>query len=292
MPPAPDGRKRAGLLTAADWRAVQRIWDAVNSQFDDMAAAHKRQMGYAPRKVEAAPLSLSVDGGRVDLPGGYYPVAYDPQADGLTRQRQEKQDILDRTDALFPKPEARRGFAQARAARVARPVLLSTSVLHRHLDDVTRFIELSEIVRFADRVTQAPAFRNEYRRAFGHRAHDAIRPNLKGLVRDEAVASDPLMETAERARLPDLLRPWLEPEVGRHTADRRVFRGARSGRRARGTRPCAGGAASRGDHPRRAGGVALHAIPRGQHGSGSAPCRPIPRPRAPPGDHRHPGHNL
>lgn len=194
------GATHEGLLSAEDWRAIQGIWDAINSQFPDMAAAHKRQFGFEPAKVEAVPLSLNIGGQRLELPGGYYPIAYDPQADDLTRAREEKQDQADRSESMFPTPVAKRGFAQGRMENVRRPVLLSTTVFQRHLNDVTRFIELGEIVRLADRVTQSAAFRSQYSRAFGKDGFDAIRPNLKGLVRDENISLDPVMKLAERVR--------------------------------------------------------------------------------------------
>lgn len=194
------GARHDGLLSAEDWRAIQGIWDVINSQFPDMAAAHKRQFGFEPAKVEAVPLSLNIGGQRLELPGGYYPIAYDPQADDVTRMRDEKQDVADRTESLYPTPVAKRGFAQGRMENVRRPVLLSTTVFQRHLNDVTRFIELGEAVRFADRVTQNAAFRSQYSRVFGDESFDAIRPNLKGLVRDENISLDPVMKTAERIR--------------------------------------------------------------------------------------------
>lgn len=192
------GARHDGLLSAEDWRAIQGIWDVINSQFPDMAAAHKRQFGFEPAKVEAVPLSLNIGGQRLELPGGYYPIAYDPQADDVTRMRDEKQDVADRTESLYPTPVAKRGFAQGRMENVRRPVLLSTTVWQRHLNDVTRFIELGEAVRLADRVTQNAAFRSRYKRVFGDESFDAIRPNLKGLVRDENISLDPVMKTAER----------------------------------------------------------------------------------------------
>lgn len=75
-----------------------------------------------------------------------------------------------------------------------------------HLNDVTRFIELAETVRFADRVTRSAQWRDAYIRAFGRQDYDAIRPNLKGIVLEERPATDAISKSADWLR--ERLVPW------------------------------------------------------------------------------------
>ena len=183
---APRGN-RHGLLSAADWQAVQGIWDALATQWEDTQKVHERMFGFLPKGVEAAPFRVAdADGNVVSLRGGYYPVRYDPNVSQQVAKWGEKEDLLSRNESVFAVPAAKRGHTQARSERApGLPVRLNTGIIMEHINDVVRLIELGEITRRADRVTQGAAFRAEYIRAFGKEDYDAIRPNLRGLVRQE-----------------------------------------------------------------------------------------------------------
>jgi hypothetical protein len=58
-------------------------------------------------------------------------------------------------------------------------------------------------VRFVDRVTQTKEWKNEYIRVNGRESHDAIRQNLKGMVRPEPSPSNFVIKAA------DMLRPFI-----------------------------------------------------------------------------------
>ncbi|MDE7370449.1 MAG: hypothetical protein K2N07_01650 [Desulfovibrio sp.] len=178
---------RHGLLSAADWQAVQGIWDALATQWADTQKVHERMFGFLPKGVEAAPFRVADgEGNVVSLRGGYYPVRYDPNVSQQVAQWSEKEDLLSRNESVFAVPAAKRGHTQARTDRApGLPVRLNTGIIMEHINDVVRLIELGEITRRADKVTQGAMFRAEYTRAYGRQDYDAIRPNLRGLVRQE-----------------------------------------------------------------------------------------------------------
>lgn len=194
--------ERDGLLSEQDWLAVQGVWDVLGTQWPDTQAAHKRLYGFAPHGVEIEPLALRIGGKTVTLQGGYYPIKYDPRLDKATRERGNKEDILDRTEGLVGvPPAARKGFTMQRAEHTGKSLLLDVaSVLQKHLVDSARFIELGYDVRFADRVINSTSFAAEYQRVFGIHDYDRIRPNLKGLVVDDATPSGQLFRFAELLR--------------------------------------------------------------------------------------------
>lgn len=201
------GRGHEGLLSAKDWRDVQEIWDTLHTQWSDIRATHERLYGFKPRGVEAREITLSVGGKAVTLPGGYYPAVYDPQLSKEVAGRNEKQDALARGEAMYAVPAAKKGFTQGRAnSGAGKPLMLSTGVVMSHLNDVTRFIELAETVRFADRVTQSPQWAQAYTAAFGKAQYDAIRPNLKNIVLEDRPPMDAYSIAAEKARAH--LIPW------------------------------------------------------------------------------------
>ncbi|WP_297892123.1 hypothetical protein [uncultured Desulfovibrio sp.] len=201
------GKGHEGLLSAKDWRDIQEIWDTLHTQWSDIRATHERLYGFKPRGVEAREITLSIDGKAITLPGGYYPAVYDPQLSKEVAGRNEKQDALARGEAMYAVPAARKGFTQGRAnSGGGLPLMLSTGVVMSHLNDVTRFIELAETVRFADRVTQSPQWAQAYTAAFGKAQYDAIRPNLKNIVLEDRPPMDAFSIAAEKARAH--LIPW------------------------------------------------------------------------------------
>lgn len=201
------GKDNEGLLTAKDWQDVQEIWDTLHTQWTDIRATHERLYGFKPRGVEAREITLSIGGKAVTLSGGYYPAVYDPQISKEVAGRNEKQDALARGEAIYSIPAARKGFTKGRAnSGAGKPLMLSTGVVMSHLNDVTRFIELAETVRFADRVTQSSQWAQAYTAAFGKAQYDAIRPNLKNIVLEDRPPMDAFSIAAEKARAH--LIPW------------------------------------------------------------------------------------
>lgn len=178
---------RAGLLSLKDWQAVQGIWDALATQWEDTQATHERMFGFKPDAVAHQPITLTdLDGQTVHLAGGYYPVRYDPNISDRAANWSEHDDIMSRNESMFAVPAAKRGHTTARVKGLPElPLRLDTSIIMEHLNDAVRFIELAEIVRLGDSVTRHALFRSAYTDAFGRKDYDAIRPNLRGLVRTE-----------------------------------------------------------------------------------------------------------
>lgn len=183
---APVDNPRPGLLTAADWRAIQGIWDAVNSLWPDTVDTRRKLYGFAPKKVEGVPMTLRVGDEVVELPGGYFPAKYDQRLSETAAARQEREDILRSGQAGFTAPAARHGHTITRAAHAPGEALrLDLGQIMQHFEDATTFIALGPAVRHVDRVTRNPVWKAAYVRAFGEQEYNAIRENLKGMVNKE-----------------------------------------------------------------------------------------------------------
>lgn len=183
---APVDTPRPGLLTAADWRAIQGIWDAVNSLWPDTVDTRRKLYGFAPKKVEGVPMTLRVGDEVVELPGGYFPAKYDQRLSETAAARQEREDILRSGQAGFTAPAARHGHTMTRAAHAPGEALrLDLGQIMQHFEDATTFIALGPAVRHVDRVTRNPVWKAAYVRAFGEQEYNAIRENLKGMVNKE-----------------------------------------------------------------------------------------------------------
>lgn len=199
MPYQLDQSSENGLLTLADWQAIQGIWDSIALLWPDTKAVHEKMFGFAPQSVGASPLKVRTAEGATYLEGGYFPVAYDPRVSDRVGAWSEQEDLLARNEAMFTTPSAKRGHTKARTKKApGLPILLNLSPISRHIDEAARFIELAEAVRQADRITQNPNFAETFRRKFSKDDYDAIRPNLRGLLRNE--------------KLPDVIA-WLESKM-------------------------------------------------------------------------------
>ncbi|WP_418735811.1 hypothetical protein [Desulfovibrio sp.] len=192
--------RRDGILSVADWQAIQGVWDVLGSQWADTQAAHKKLYGFAPQGIEPGAFTVRVGDETVRLPGGYYPIKYDPRLDMKMRAQEGKEDVLDRSEGIFGIPAARRGFTMGRVTHTGRSLRLGAQALQKHLVDSARFIELGYDVRMADKVINNPTFAAEYQRVFGVQDYDRFRPNLKGMVVDESVPDSMMLEAAELAR--------------------------------------------------------------------------------------------
>lgn len=192
--------RREGILSAKDWKAVQGVWNVFDSQWGDTQKAHAKMYGFAPAGVEAAPFTVTIKGQKVKLTGGYYPIKYDRDIDPKAEIWSEKDELLERSEGIAPVPAARKGHTMARVSHTGRPLDLSVSFINRSLVDSARFIELGNIIRFADKVTQDGAFAAEYTRVYGKDDYRRIRPNLKGVVVDDGTPTGKLYSLAEKVR--------------------------------------------------------------------------------------------
>ncbi len=175
-----------GVLTGADWKAVQGIWDSIESLWPDTVQTHEQLFGFAPQKIDAEPMSLMRDGERVFIKGGYFPAKYDPKLSDTMAARQEVEDILRDPNLKHGAPSAKRSHTKARAEGAPGESLrLDLGQIMQHLEEATTFIALGPTVRHVDRVTRNPVWRSAYVRAFGEQEYNAIRENLKALVQKE-----------------------------------------------------------------------------------------------------------
>jgi hypothetical protein len=184
-------------LGDAEWGAIQEIWDIIEEQYPDLAETFQRLNKFRMAKVESRPITLP--NGTV-IRGGYYPAAYDPVLNKRAGQWTEKDDLLNRTEALYRTPATKSGMTKARVGGAGRPLNLSLHVLLTHLIDTARYTTHAEVVKDVDRVTQHADFEAEYKRVFGRQAYDMIRPALRWVARPQGEMGSVLDNWADRSR--------------------------------------------------------------------------------------------
>ena len=166
-------------LNEAEWRAVQEVWDTINELWPEIAALQKRLTGVEPPKVEARPVQTPYG----TLPGGYYPVIYDPSRDLTVEARAEA-----KADALFEntylRPETRHGFTKERAQAYARPLLFDLDASGAHIMAVIHDLTHREAIRDAYKLLTAPAVVNAIDERYGKEIRRQFVPWLQSIAHD------------------------------------------------------------------------------------------------------------
>lgn len=117
-------------LSKKDWQLVQNIWDAIDGLWPQIEAMEKRITGVAPPKIKTESVSTRFG----TFKGGYFPVVYDPERSALG-SRIEQFDVWGAQPGGFARANTGHGHTKERT-NVARPILLETSVIAKHLNDV------------------------------------------------------------------------------------------------------------------------------------------------------------
>lgn len=182
------------FLSKEDWDAVRGIWSAIDSLFDDVDKVHLKLKGYHVTRVAATPVNTK----HGTFSAGYYPLKYDPELDFVVEDRKAYADEISRHDTNFVTPFAQSGFTQKRVNGVALPVMLRLGIIDDHIDEVLRYVYMSEVIRDADRVTRHERFRAAAVKAIGRPAYDSIRPALKYIINPKRSGMDlPLARSVE-----------------------------------------------------------------------------------------------
>lgn len=134
------------LLSKEEWDLVQEIWDTIEQLWPETAALEKRLTGVEPVKVERQPVTTPWG----VLPGGYYPVVYDPKLDPGA-ERYQDQAAAGLFEDFVTRPTTASGHTKERTT-VAKPILLDLDVLARHVNQVIHRITHQEAIMQAHRL--------------------------------------------------------------------------------------------------------------------------------------------
>ncbi|KQN09825.1 acetyltransferase [Sphingobium sp. Leaf26] len=160
-------------LTPAEWTYVQKVWDIVDTLWPDIAALERRINGVEPDKVEAREVQTNAG----TLRGGYFPVVYDTSRD----LRVEKLTAID-ADQLFgngyKRSSTRAGSTNERTEVRDMPILLSPSVLSRHITEVVHDITHREAMMDTHKFLNDPRIVTAVRSVMGEEIQKQFNPWL------------------------------------------------------------------------------------------------------------------
>ena len=189
-------------LTAEDWKSIQGIWDGINTLYPELNEVHKKINFFPMKKIPAQAFTVTLDDeSTMDLPGGYYPVRFDPVIDKEIGQWTEKDDLLNRVESLRQVPAAKSGMTKSREqGNVQRPLKLQLSVLGEHVEDTINYTALAQPVRDADRITKNNEYAMRAEEILGIEGQLMIRAHLKGIIRPEQMPKNEVERWIEKSR--------------------------------------------------------------------------------------------
>lgn len=176
------------LMTQADWVFVQGVWDAVDALRPDLAALERRVNGAEPEPIEATVVETRFG----TLRGGYFPAVYDTSNATATE--------LDAEEGKIGGGPFFEAATRATASGIAPPVLLSMSVVTRHMADVIHDITHREAAIQVSKILADRKVRRAIDDGIGREYRKALEGWLDDFVRPAAAQSRSLPAIAALAR--------------------------------------------------------------------------------------------
>lgn len=169
-------------LNEEDWQFVAAVWRQIETLWPDIVRAEREITGIAPEKVE--PRIVQTKFG--SIPGGYYPVVYDPTRSSMAEANYDDDaaKLLGQMGRAVSTPK---GHTITRTAAAA-PLLLSVEgVLLNHVHRVTTRIAYGRYVRDVLKFIDHPKIKDLINRKLGREYQRMVRPWLMRQVGDAAL---------------------------------------------------------------------------------------------------------
>jgi hypothetical protein len=178
-------------LTAEEWRAVQKVWDEINTYKPLIAEKERRLYGKEPRWVEPQPLTVqTADGETLTLAGGYYPAKYDYRATRGGQQISEEEAAKRDLDAARISSTTHRSFVKNRAEEPhVGPLSLSLDVLFSGMNDVIHDLCWHEYLIDLQRLLRDKKFDRAVRESWGQEFMMVLDKFAKAVAAGERIPS-------------------------------------------------------------------------------------------------------
>lgn len=169
-----------GLLTEAELRYVQGLWDVASSMRPEIEQTTRELAGIPVEFVEAVPFEIkAADGARVQMRGGYWPLVYHADRSRVG-DRQSGDDALKVIMGMgFTSAFTSKGYTKNRVEELREPLRLNLGyVLAKNLNDVMIDVSYRKTVRDVQRLLKDPRIRSAIVARAGDAAYRAINGGL------------------------------------------------------------------------------------------------------------------
>ncbi len=181
-----------GKLTGKDAQAVKAQWEWANEHWDEVKAQYDRRGQIVPPKIEPRPYTLTLaDGSKVDMPGGYMPIRYDPLRSRLGDKQQAERVIKEYDVRLgydfFGRDTTTNGSMNARSDGYTDAIDLRHEALERAMKETVHDLAYSEPLINVNKIISHPDFRRQFLKTYGREQYDAMYTWLGRIANSENV---------------------------------------------------------------------------------------------------------
>jgi len=155
-------------MTERDWKAVQQIWDFVDTFWKETAEVEEKLNGSHLGKVPASAFRIETsDGKEITLRGGYYPLKYNPEKSTQAKEK-EVEDQAQKTLAGARVLGTGRSHVKERSENdVKEPLLLEFRVLQEHVYNAAHNIAFRIAARDVHRIVRNAEFKGYVTSPYG-----------------------------------------------------------------------------------------------------------------------------
>lgn len=182
--------ERTGVITEADWKLVQELWDMAEDLKPISQKAHKNLFGYRFDEIEPTPVRTPFGTYR----GGYWPAVVDTDQ---TTEGKTAEQLLEQSRHYIIATTGK-GFTKGRVAGYKQPLKTDLRLASQHIDKVLRFSYLEPAVRNVSRIINNRDFKSK-------------------------------VEAVDQSAISDMLQPWLSRVATQTVSPITVDRSSRIG---------------------------------------------------------------
>ena len=170
-------------LDERDWETVQMTWNLVGSLWDKIAEHELRVTGFTPKMVAPEGFEVTVNGKKISLTGGYYPLKKDFRGNVMDAQVSETERLTGANHSAMVATTAH-GFAKERTnAQYSVSLDLNNSITH--VVDVLHDYYFRDYCADANRIFSNKEFQDALYRAGGVNTVIDFRDYIKAIAGSE-----------------------------------------------------------------------------------------------------------
>ncbi len=176
-------------LSPEEVMLVQKGWAALEGLAPMVNERHKQAEGLPMGMVKPRPLTLTIDGKKIDLTGGYFPAAYSPTFSAVGKKQEAEIAAPGRGKGGF-KTRVQKNFTKRRADKVSQMISLKFDTVVRAFEDHLHYIAFSKWVVDAQKVLDHPRIEKAMREHLGEQQTPFLAEFVKAVAGNSSYATD------------------------------------------------------------------------------------------------------
>ncbi len=172
-------------LTEAEWRAIEKTWDAIDSIYPLLNETVMALKGSPLAKVEAQPFEVATaDGKVITVKGGYYPLIFDHRLSNRAAEQVTTDELLNGMEAVLRRPKPQSGMTNERKGGTLPPSL-TLNVIDKHVRESIHYATHALPLRDTMRLFSNADFKEAFIQSAGVENYEQLLPWLRGIARPD-----------------------------------------------------------------------------------------------------------